>query len=108
MFANWWDVSKPEFYKFLAILIVTGIDKKPSIKYYWYTHVNMHSTFCRNTMSRDHLEAIYHTMLHVGDTQAKGKYKIEPLMDLTQKFQAAFNPYCNVSIDEMVIGWKKR
>jgi hypothetical protein len=58
---------------------------------------------------RDRFEAIYHTMMHASEIEAEAKNKIEPFMNkLIEKFQAAFYPYMNVAIDEMVIRWKGR
>ena len=49
-------------------------------------------------------------MLHVSDNdEKKAKDKIEPFMNkLIHQFQAAFYPFQDVSIDEMVINFKDR
>ncbi|GFO29853.1 PiggyBac transposable element-derived protein 4 [Plakobranchus ocellatus] len=48
-------------------------------------------------------------MLHAGNTQAEGKEKIVPFINLLlQKFRSAFYPYQRLSLDEMIIGFKGR
>ena len=107
LFCRCSDVDKPEFYKFLAILISTGVEEKLSVKDYWSTHPSSETPFYKNIMPRDNFEAIYHTMMHAGEADAKDKQKIEPLIKkFVSKFQQALYPYENIAIDEMVIGWK--
>lgn len=109
LFSHWYPLDKKEFFKFLALLVVTGVDRKPTIKDYWSTHPIRDTPFFRSTMTRDRFEAIYHTMMHVSEVGAEGKSKIEPLVDkIVEKFQEAFYPFEDLSIDEMVIGWKGR
>ncbi|XP_067948703.1 piggyBac transposable element-derived protein 4-like [Watersipora subatra] len=56
--------------------------------------------------SRDRFEAIYSTMLHASEVGSQGKAKIEPFVNkLIESFQAAFYPYKEVAVDEMVIGY---
>ncbi|GFR57507.1 PiggyBac transposable element-derived protein 4 [Elysia marginata] len=58
---------------------------------------------------QERFEALFHSMLHCGGENSEGKEKIEPFVNsLIEKYQAAFYPFQNVSIDEMVIGWKGR
>lgn len=45
-------------------------------------------------------------MLHAAEVGAEAKEKIEPF--LNRVFQAAFYPYEDLAIDEMVIGYKGR
>ena len=61
-------------------------------------------------MARDRFEAIHHTMFHVSDNdEKKAKDKIEQFMnELIHQFQAAFYPFQNVSIVEMLIKYKGR
>lgn len=107
VYSNWRPISQPEFYKFLAVLIAMGLDKRPALKDYWSTYPSYYTPWFGQIFPRDRFLAIYHTMLHASAVEAESKEKNEPFLNkLTQKFQAAFYPYENVSIDEMVIGWK--
>lgn len=47
-------------------------------------------------------------MLHVGEADADNKAKTEPFANLlVEKFNKAFTPFENLSIDE-IVGWKGR
>jgi hypothetical protein len=43
IYNNWYPVTVGEFYKVLAILISSGIDRKPSVRDYWSTSAH---AFC--------------------------------------------------------------
>ncbi|CAG5125086.1 unnamed protein product [Candidula unifasciata] len=48
-------------------------------------------------------------MLHASEPNAQGQARIDPFVNnLAAKFQSAFYPYENLSVDEMVIGFKGR
>ena len=48
-------------------------------------------------------------MIHVGEIESIGKLKIEPFVNnMCRKFQEAFYPFENVSIDEMVVKYQGR
>ena len=48
-------------------------------------------------------------MLHAGEADAQGKAKIEPFLNgLITSFNDAYQPGKQLSIDEMVIGFKGR
>ena len=104
---NWKNVTVGKFWKILAIVIATGLDKRPSMKDYWSTTALDNNSFYGNIMSRNRFDAIYHTMLHVGKMGAAGKAKIEPFLSkIVTKFQRAFYPFKSIAIDETVVGWK--
>lgn len=108
-FGNWVRITKCELFKFLAVTTAMGLDKRPSIKDYYSTHIAMRCPFYGEMFSRERFEMLYSTMLHVGEPDAAGKAKIEPFSDmLVEKFNKAFTPFEHLSIDEMVVGWKGR
>ena len=48
-------------------------------------------------------------MLHAGQSDAQGKSKIEPFVNmLCDRFTAVYTPWPFVSIDEMIVGYKGR
>ena len=109
VFGNLKPVTKSELLKLLSVLIAMGFNKRPSIKDYWSTFPADYTPWYHKMFARDRFEAIYHTMLHASETGSESKAKIEPFMnELIGKFQAAFYPFENVAIDEMVIRWKGR
>ena len=109
VYNRWTAIDRHELLKFLAVLIAMGLNKKPSIKDYWSTFKPQHTPWYSTIFQRNRFEDIYHTMLHASDIEAQSKDKIEPfLLKLLEKFQEAFYPFQNLSLDEMVIGWKGR
>jgi hypothetical protein len=105
---SWEPINAAEFYKFLAVIIQMGIDHQPQISDYWSTEPT-NTEFYRKLFSRNRFQAIYHFMLHVATSSAQGKEKFEPYFEkLIGKFQAAFYPFKNVAIDEIVVGWTGR
>lgn len=105
----WKPIDRHELYKTLAILIAMGLDKRPEIRDYWSQFSPDYTPWYHKMIGRERFEAIYHTMLHASNVDSVSKEKIEPFLNnLLEKFQAAFYPFENMSIDEMVIGWKGR
>ena len=96
VFASWYDVTRSELDKFLAILINIGIQNKPSIKNYWSTACDSFTPWFGQMFLRRRFEALFHTMLHPAPNNAEGKEKIEPLIRLViRKFQENFYPFQN-------------
>ncbi|CAG5121162.1 unnamed protein product [Candidula unifasciata] len=109
IYGRWKDVTSLELDKFFAVLINMGIHKKPSIRHFWCQAPDMHTPWFGHMFSRNRFQDIYHTMLHAAGDEAEGKDKIEPFINLVlEKCRAAFYPYENLSLDEMVIGFKGR
>ncbi len=109
VYKTWKPVTDSEMLKFFAVLIAMGLNHRPSIKDYWSLFPVNHSPWFGQMFPRDRFEAIYHTMLHASDVDSVSKEKIEAFLNkLLGKFQEAYYPFCDVSIDEMVIGWKGR
>jgi len=108
-FSAWVDIGRYELFKFLAVLIVIGTDPRPYISDYWSITKHRYTSWFGQMFNRRQFQLLYHSMLHVCQPDAQGKAKIEPFMDkLLEKFQAAFYPYEDLSVDEMVIGFKGR
>uniref|UniRef100_A0A0B7B5W3 PiggyBac transposable element-derived protein domain-containing protein n=1 Tax=Arion vulgaris TaxID=1028688 RepID=A0A0B7B5W3_9EUPU len=111
VYASWVPINREEINRFLALLIVMGLNRRPRIRDYWTkTPTFWYSPFVFQVFpNRSRFEAIYHTMLHAGEPGAESKHKIEPFLNaMVGSFQDAFYPFQNLSIDEMVIGFKGR
>ncbi|GFR57726.1 PiggyBac transposable element-derived protein 4 [Elysia marginata] len=87
-----------------------GIQPRPAFRDYWALKPSYkHTPWYHAAMKRERFEAIHSTMLHCSATEAESVQKIAPFMNsLLKNFQAAFYPWQNLSLDEMVIGWKGR
>ena len=109
VYGRWVDITPHELDKFISVLIMMGIDRRPEIVDYWSMAPEFYTPWYHSMFARDRFQDIFHTMLHAGDEEAEGKDKIEPFMNLLlTKFRAAFYPFRELSIDEMVIGFKGR
>ncbi|XP_005091357.1 piggyBac transposable element-derived protein 4 [Aplysia californica] len=109
VFARWKKITVKEFDKFMAVLILIGLDRRPAISDYWSMSPEFCTAWYHSMFPRQRFQDIYHSMLHAGDKDAEGKDKIEPFMNLLLgKFRGAFYPFQELSIDEMVIGFKGR
>jgi hypothetical protein len=92
-----------------ARIIGSGLFKVPAIADYWSVSAESYFPWIHHVFSRERFQDIYHTMLHSGDEAAEGKDKIEQFMNLLLcKFRKAFYLFQELSIDEMVIGYKGR
>jgi hypothetical protein len=103
-------VTRPELLKFFAILIAMGLNPRPSIRSYWSVkEAHLFTPWYGQTMTRNRFQALYHTFLHAAGDKAESQDKIEPFLNsLMASFQDAFYPGLNLSVDEMVIGYKGR
>lgn len=110
-FKNWTPLTRYELLKFLAVIIAMGIDKRPCLEDYWSLDDVLYTPWYGEQFSRNRFEMIYSTMLHASnvDDEKEKKDKIEPFLNnLLKRFQAAYYPSQNLSLDEMVVKWKGR
>ena len=106
---QWEPIGHSEMYKFLSTLVAMSVMPKPRISEYWSTKPYLLTPFFGQMFSRNRFQLIYNTMLHVSEPDSEGQSKIEPFIKLLlESFQDAYYPFKDVSIDEMVIGYKGR
>ena len=85
-----------------------GIDKRPSIPD-WSFKSHLNTEWYHTMFSCDRVEIIHSSMLNYTETPSIAKEKIKPFLNkLLVQFQAAYYPFEELSLDEMVIGWKGR
>lgn len=113
LIAKWNPLSVEELKRFLGLIIWMGLDKKPTLRDYWSTHVCYKNDIAAQCgISRNRFEAILH-FLHVADNESHDNddklYKIHPLVQLMNKnFQKWCIPQENVCIDETMIPFRGR
>lgn len=108
-FAEWQPATREEFYRFLAVLIAQGMNPKPDIKDYWSTVDYKYTPWFKAMFSRTKFLLMYQSMLHASEPDARGNAKIEPFINsLVANYKSSFYPFENVSIDEMVVGFRGR
>uniref|UniRef100_A0A2C9LMC3 Uncharacterized protein n=1 Tax=Biomphalaria glabrata TaxID=6526 RepID=A0A2C9LMC3_BIOGL len=101
---DWHPVSKYDIYKFFAAIFAMGINKRPALNDFFSTIDLFYTPFFGELFL-----ILFFTMLHCGEANAEGKNKVEPFINkVIQKFNIAFTPYQQDSIDEMIVGFKGR
>ena len=87
-----------------------GLQPKAAYRDYWALKPKYKNTpWYHEAMKRERFEDIHFTMLPCAETEAQSIKKIQPFLNsAVAKFQSVFYPWQNLSIDEMVIGWKGR
>ena len=108
-FHKWEEITATDLLKFFIITIIMGLNKKPDLDDYWSYSPEMFTPFMHKIMTGEKFLMIYSSMLHSGDPKAEGKDKVEPFIELLlKKFREAFYPWQQLSLDEMIIGFKGR
>lgn len=100
-------ITHEEMKCFLAILVVSGYDKKPSRKSYWDTGEDLRNTAVYNAMRRDRFIQIMR-FLHCSDnnnlTPTDKMTKLRPLMNIIKKnFIEHYVPDQEIAYDESMI-----
>jgi hypothetical protein len=90
---NWTDITIPDFYKFLAILLYMGISPKPQRRMYW-SNTKFRDPFVASVMSRDRFETILDN-LHCVNTAALNEEELR--MQLADNVWFSVQPF----IDEL-------
>ena len=110
IYQNFKPIDIGEYYRFMAILIAMGLDPRPRVKDFWADKIpHMHTPWYNQTMSRNRFEMLYHTFLHAAGRDAEVREKVEPFINkVMNNSQDAFYPGKDMSIDEMVVGFRGR
>lgn len=102
---------------FLAILLLMGLDRKPSYEAYWTSEWTMEAPGFRSIMSRDRFLLILQllhcanndNLVRAGQPNHDRRGKINEFMDmLVSRWQAAYYPDREIAIDETIIPFKGR
>lgn len=101
------QVDLEEMRAFIAILILSGYDHKPSKRHYWDTGLDMKNFMVSEAMRRDRFVQIMR-FIHCADNTAidvhDKMYKLRPLMNaLKTRFLKYFVPQEHLDFDESMI-----
>nr|CAH7762079.1 unnamed protein product [Callosobruchus chinensis] len=114
LFKNFTDpqISADEIRCFIAILIVTGYDPKPSKKHYWDSIGDLKNSMVSNSMRRDRFIQIM-KFIHCADNctidGSDKLYKLRPFMSkVKQNFLKHFIPVEHLNFDESMIKYYGR
>ena len=106
-------VTTEEIKKFMALLVLMGITRKPSLREYWSKEKTKEFPIFGETMSRSRFMSIL-KFLHFRDNSAKPEgadrlYKVGTLLDyFRDKFQQGLSPNQHLSLDEAIIQFQGR
>lgn len=114
---QWVPTNITEMKKFLGLLFIMGVIRKPSISLYWSTDPLYQTPLFGVIMPRNRFQLLL-KFFHVNnndhapnnnDPDRDRLFKVRPLLDeLFEKFQTIYTPGSNVSVDESLLLWKGR
>lgn len=111
---HWKETNRNEMKKFLALVLLMGIVRKPEILDYWSTDDLLKGSIFNNVMARNRFQSILQ-FLHFADNSnydANDRnqdtlYKVRPVVEfLVSKFKSVYIPEEHVSMDEELLLWK--
>jgi len=109
---EWKPVRVIEMKKFLGLIFVTGIVRKPKLELYWSRRGIFQTTIFPQTMSMNRFQLIQR-YLHFNDNNAAGTnedrlHKICTILDIVVNFRTNYIPDRKISLDEGMLGWHGR
>jgi len=108
---EWKPVTIIKMKKFLCLIFVTGIVRKPKLELYWSTREIFQTPVFPQTMSRNRSQLIQR-YLHFNGNNAAGTnedclYKIRTILDIVvNNFRTNYIPDREISPDEGMRGWR--
>ena len=112
-----WSTDTDEISAYMGFMILMGINRLPEIRDYWSVNENLRYAPIADRISRDRFEEITRYLHFVDNNSLPSRgeegysrlQKVDPVISaLKVKFQAAYYPNCQVSIDEAMIPFKGR
>lgn len=111
---KWTPCNSDEIYVLIGMYMLMSIICKPTIRSYFSRNPLLQTDIFPSTMSSERFELLSR-FLHFSDNTAtnvqgpRKLVKISPVISyLQQKFQEAYIPYQNLSLDESLLLWKGR
>ena len=108
----WHLTDNSEMRKFIGILYLMGIVRKPEIRHYWSSDPVLSTPIVNEIMSRNRLELLlkfWHFSNNEDAAPNDRLHKLRGLFDLLLKnFQSLYRPGKQISIDEAMVLWRGR
>jgi len=110
---EWKPVTIIEMTKFLGLIFVSGIVRKPKLELYWSMRGIFQTPIFPQTMSRNRFQLIQR-YLHLNDNNAAGTnedrlYKIRTILDTAlNNFRTNYIPDREISLNEGMLAWGGR
>lgn len=110
-YEKWEPVSAKEIEAYFGIILYMSIYKFPTIEMYFFDDM-VSCELVKNCMTYKRF-SIISKYLHVSSPTTSENcsdvlQKIRPILDVTKQFTAVFQPGCEISVDEAMIGYKGR
>lgn len=114
---SWVNVTIEEMKGFIAVILNMGVIRKPTIESYWFTASSSSTPWFSKMFSRNRFEILlkfFHivdknTLPKLGDPNYDPCGRFQCLIDHCNRvFRTHFTPYEKLSIDESLVGTKKR
>jgi len=110
---EWKPVTVSEIKKFLGLIFVTGIVRKPKLELYWSTRGIFQTPIFPQTMSRNRFQLIrrclYFNDNNAAETNEDCLYKIRTVLEIVvNNFRTNYVPDREISLDEGMLGWRGR
>ena len=106
---KWRDVTVEDMRKFFGIMIMMGIDKKPSYHMHWKSEDAWDSNLIKSTMTRDRFQYILGKFCIGSPSKDDKLARIRKLADHIEKTsRELYTPRRNLAIDESMIGFRGR
>jgi hypothetical protein len=106
-------VTVCEMKKFLGLMFLTGVIRKPKLEWYWSSRGILLTPIFSQTISRNIFQII-HRYQHFNDnaaveTSKDRLYKIRPVLDIVvNNLKCNYIPDREISLDESMLGWRGR
>ncbi|KAK3933254.1 PiggyBac transposable element-derived protein 4 [Frankliniella fusca] len=102
---KWIDVTTQEMKSYLAIVIIMGLNRQPSLKDYWSINSDIYGCdIIRRIMTRARFQAITASLHFANNDSANSSkpiFKIQPLLDiLNSRFKAVLSPGKQLTVDK--------
>lgn len=107
---KWTPLTSEELYTFFALRILMGIIKKPKLEMYWSTNPLLDTPIFREHISLRRFQSIQRYIYFSVHNESDDKIrKVRPFFEyLVQRFQKAYRPGPNISIDETLLKFQGR
>lgn len=107
----WELIDSNDMWRFLALTILMGLNRKPTIACYWSKSSLYHQPIFSQMLARDRYLRILQC-LHFVDNRIESTGKLHKLgkvyEEIVKRFQVVYQPQQHICIDESLSAWKGR
>ena len=112
-----WSTTVEEIRAYMGFTILMGINRLPEIRDYWSTDETLRYAPIADRITRDRFEEITRYLHFVDNDKLPSRgedgysrlQKVDPIVSaLKDRFQSAYYPHCQLSVDEAMIPFKGR